>query len=530
MASFSDNELKALAINAMGRSSEAASLPVMELGLADNVDKDGIVRSKYNSGYSLGFFQWDFGAKDQQSAKDLVSSYNAWAKLHPQYPQINVDSSVALLTKHGKPELNKPAAEVLSGQPDLRLSPLGKNLNAFLKSPKGFEFNLSLQERQYNEILKPALNEALATPALQKMSREDASIVLAALGKTKNQAGFIDSKKWPHDKKILPLLQDRNVTKEQILNKIKSAHTDVVDKGVDATVRGAELFNKISNDQGRLGKVFRAQIALDPTLVKSGFQTHAEPQILDAMFRNPKEGKQLIDAVNSGREFQIDNHANKISNEAYSVGVTADGKLYSVDKSGRGFYAGRDGHWHTLNQLQDIGVQFKTQATPNKDKRTEVDMPTPTLAGNTEPALTLDAQHKTSPHRDLTPEEMRIAAQIRDCCHAPHNEGRFDRLSSEQQDNLVAALLPGAMRWAGNPGTGVNDVGRVVMTEKGFSAVEMGRLNLPGACLETDKAIWQPQEQSLALVDHQHDKMLDQQRQNDLAKNHGGQSGPTHTL
>ena len=323
-------------------------------------------------------------------------------------------------------------------------------------------------------------------------------------------------------KKILPLMQDPNVTKDQILSKIKSVHTDVVDKGVEATVRGAELFNKISHDSGRIGKIFRAQIALDPTLVKSGFQTHAEPQVLDAMFRNPEAGKKLIDAVNTGREYQIDNHTNKIRDEAYSVGVTADGKLYSVDKTGRGFYAGRDGHWHTLNQLQDIGVQFKTQAAPNKDKRAEVDMSAPTLAADerTEPGL----------RNQLTPEESRVAAQIREACCAPHNQGRFDRLSEDEQNNLVAALLPGAMRWIGNPGNGVDDVGRVVMTEKGITAVELGRLNLPGAYLETDKAIQQPVEQSLAQVDHQHEKMLNQQHQQNLAQNHNGLSGPTRTL
>lgn len=130
------------------------------------------------------------------------------------------------------------------------------------------------------------------------------------------------------------------------------------------------------------------------------------------------------------------------------------------------------------------------------------------------------ASDKTAIH--LTPEQARVISQIRDCCRAPHNEGRFDRLSSEQQDNLVAALLPGAMRWAGNPDLATKDVGRVVMTEKGFTAVEMGPRNLPGAMLKTDEAIQQPVEQSLALVDQQ------QQRQLALAGH--GHGGPTHSL
>ena len=118
--------------------------------------------------------------------------------------------------------------------------------------------------------------------------------------------------------------------------------------------------------------------------------------------------------------------------------------------------------------------------------------------------------------------------QIRDACRAPHNEGRFDRLSAEQQDNLVAALLPGAMRWAGHPDLGTKDVGRVVMTEKGFTAIEMGSRNLPGSILKTDEAIQQPVEQSQSLVAQQQ-QSLDQQRLLDQAKSHG-HGGPTLTL
>ena len=145
-----------------------------------------------------------------------------------------------------------------------------------------------------------------------------------------------------------------------------------------------------------------------------------------------------------------------------------------------------------------------------------------------DPALERNPQKPPDIYKHPTPDEVRLISQIRDACRAPHNEGRFDRLSAEQQDNLVAALLPGAMRWAGHPDLGTKDVGRVVMTEKGFTAIEMGSRNLPGSILKTDEAIQQPVEQSQSLVAQQQ-QSLDQQRLLDQAKSHG-HGGPTHVL
>lgn len=517
MANLSENELQALSINAMGRASEGGTSAMMKIGFASNIVSGKPVN---NSGFTIGFFQWDFAQKGNESAREFIDEYNNWAnKLHQSKIQ-DVDQAVKDLRQNRD----------RGWQYDIRSAALGKQLNSFLASPDGYRFNLKMQERQFNEDLSPMLRDMAQTPALKNMSQDDARTALAVLAKIKNQTGPVGFRRFGADE----LLSQSNATPQTLLDRVHQRYPpkdgkphDVV-TGVEATVRGAELFNKLTHDTGRLGKIFRAQMGIDPTLTKSGFQTHAEPQVLDALFRNPAAGKKLIDAVNTGREYQIDNHANKISDEAYTVGVTADGKLYSVDKTGRGFYAGRDGHWQTLNQLQDIGVQFKTQG--RKD-RAEADMAEPTLAHYAEEPASMSGQKNTPGLRtDLTPEETRVAAQIRDCCRAPHNQGRFDRLSGDEQDNLVAALLPGAMRWIGDPKLGTNDVGRVVMTEKGITAVELGARNLPGAYLKTDEAIQQPVDHSLALLDKQYERTLDQQRQQELTQSQGGLSGPTRTL
>ncbi|WP_143691211.1 hypothetical protein, partial [Wohlfahrtiimonas populi] len=75
---FTDNEIKSIAINPMGRSSEAGVLSVMKLGLAvrDANINNGIVNhpSDNNSGYTVGPFQWDIAA--QRNGKEFVERYN----------------------------------------------------------------------------------------------------------------------------------------------------------------------------------------------------------------------------------------------------------------------------------------------------------------------------------------------------------------------------------------------------------------------------------------------------------------------
>lgn len=370
MSTLSDNELKAIAINAMGRSSEAGSLPVMQLGLAGS-EKEGKAYPIMRSGYSLGFFQWDFGNKDSDasSAKALVNAYNDWAK-NSKKPEIkDIDATAKLLHLHGQStEKSKiPETDALYGKEDFRGTETGKNINAFLASDKGYEFNFSLQEKHYETDLKPKLNSLMKTKAIQNMNENDTRVVMAALAKVKNQAGNVPGS-------ISKILDSDKTTKDDVLQKIYDTYPQqtnkkgekvdhVVTQGVKHTVKGAELYNTLASDQGELGKAFRTQIKDDPTLVKTGFKTQATPQIIDALFRNPSAAHKLIDAVNHGKSYQIDNHTAKIKDEAYTVGVTQEGTLYSVDKNGKGHSKAKEGQWTELANLKDIDVLWAKSPT-----------------------------------------------------------------------------------------------------------------------------------------------------------------------
>lgn len=77
MASLTDNQLKALIYNAVGRASETQTIPF-------NV----LIVSTGNSGYSIGALQTDFGA-NKSAGQDLITRYQAWAspnaRLTPQH-------------------------------------------------------------------------------------------------------------------------------------------------------------------------------------------------------------------------------------------------------------------------------------------------------------------------------------------------------------------------------------------------------------------------------------------------------------
>lgn len=338
---FTENELKFLAANAMGRSSEAGSLAVMKLGLAiPNANlstSNGVTTVSYpsgnNSGYTVGFFQWDFGAK--RNAREMIDAYNEWAGDDKKIPAADIDSVVQRLEQnrdHG------PAQRI-----DLRNEALGRNFNEFLASDKGYEFVMGLQAKQYDDALSPAMQRALQSPAVQNMSREDAQIVLAAVSKVTNQRGSVQNSVWT-------MLENEKTpaTKDQILGQIYAVSSKWVVQGVQHTVQGAELNNKLAADQGILGDIYREKVQQDPMSVPN-FGTDPKEQMLDALFRNPAQANKLLDAVSQGKDYIV-NTSNQTRNEAYTVGVK-NGELFTIDKDGQG-YRLKDGEWQAFNNQE----------------------------------------------------------------------------------------------------------------------------------------------------------------------------------
>ncbi|MDR0723699.1 MAG: peptidoglycan-binding protein [Endomicrobium sp.] len=344
---FTENELKSIATNAMGRSSEAGQEAVMKLGLAVNVNRNGAIQHKprtdpkaNNSGYSAGLFQWDFGAR--KNGKDFIKDYNnsTYVKEHPE--KAITDEDINKYTK--LLNQNRDSDGGVQKYDTIRRSQVGKDFNAFLATDDGYKFVMLLQEEQFKRDLESAMKSALNSPAVQNMSKEDAVETLAAIAKVKNQAGSIKPS-------ISTLMNnsDQIATKDQILDKIYTNYPDHVDKGVKATLGGAKLYNELSNDTGKLGEIFKERNKTNPIVVPN-FKESPNDQLLDGMFRQPAKAEKLIKAVNNNNDYIVP-ASNKTKNETYTVGVK-DGDIFTVDKNGAG-YRFENGEWKGFNNNED---------------------------------------------------------------------------------------------------------------------------------------------------------------------------------
>ncbi|MDR1285620.1 MAG: hypothetical protein LBJ88_05425 [Campylobacteraceae bacterium] len=259
--SFTDNELKSITVNAVGRSSEAGTKAIMRIGLASEEQylangtikyPDKYINGKpnpesFNSGFSVGLLQWDIG--QQRNGKEIIEIYNNsnYIKENPTLAisEKDIEKFAKVLEQNRDRDLNGENTnltriDIRRGN-DYYRENLTRKLNNFFLTNEGFKYVLSLQERHYDERLKDTLDAIIPkSPSIQNMSREYAIEMIAAITKVTNQQGNIKS--------IEPFLIDKNIhTKQEIVNKIKDTYSNSVDKGVDNAIEGAKLYNTLSN-------------------------------------------------------------------------------------------------------------------------------------------------------------------------------------------------------------------------------------------------------------------------------------------
>jgi hypothetical protein len=326
-------------------------MAVMKLGLAVNVKSDGAILHKpstdplaNNSGYSVGFFQWDIG--QNKNGKEFIEAYNNsnYVKEHPEkaIAEQDIAKYVKLLNQ------NRDSDGGVQKYDTIRRSQVGKDFNAFLATDDGYKFVMGLQEKQFEKELKPRMIEVANSKAVQNMSRDDAQIVLAAMAKVINQAG---GGRFDKDKDgIKTLLSSETTTKDKIIDQIHSKYPKHVDEGVDATVKGANLYNKLLNDEGKLGEIFKQRNESDPINIPNFSKAPAD-QLMDGMFRQPDNAQKMVNSVNSGKDYII-KVSNAIKNEAYTVGVK-DGTIFTIDKDGKGYKFGEDNKWIEFDNKEE---------------------------------------------------------------------------------------------------------------------------------------------------------------------------------
>jgi hypothetical protein len=385
MATFTDTELRAISFNSMARASEAGGKAVMGLGLAVNTDKNNyILHTKpdpqnnipgNNSGYTIGYTQWDFGQKE--NAIDLVKAYNAsdYVKAEPTraIPVADEQKYALMLQQNRKisPDGTRDNERRINF---LRTDEKFKHIDAFLLTNDGYKFVSSVDKKQV-DLLADSMKSATDKPAIQNMSKGDAAVVLAMVAKLKNQKGDSDFLTGNADKKIVGLLESTTITKaeivEQTLEHYKSDKNVI--NSLNKTIAGAELYNTLSaQTSGPFKQIFDEMNRVDPTSI-SNFRENPNEQMVDAMFRHPAKAKEAIDKFNKGEDFII-RAESKIQDDSYTVG-SKDGTLFTIDKDGKGYmleqgktewtafdntetnliYKDRNGRWSTQMPTLKVG-------------------------------------------------------------------------------------------------------------------------------------------------------------------------------
>ena len=336
---FTDNELRYIALNAVGRTSEAGGKSVIRIGLAipeKYLTKDAKIdypskgsKDSFNSGFSVGVFQWDIG--QQENGKEIIEAYNnsEYVKSGKGKSITKIDEYALVLQQNRDVDMfGTSGKNAVEKRIDIRRikdtdkvhkeyrTDLARPLNSFFNTDEGYKFIVSLQERQYETNLKPVMEEVLKSKSVQSMSREDAVEVLSAVAKLKNQANgnltaFINDEKNIH-------------TKQEIIGKIKDTYSKYVDEGIDSAIKGAELYNTLSNDKGKLGEIFKEYNKSDP-IDMTNFHQSPNDQLIDALFRQPEKAKEFIKAVNNGKDYviNIEKEENNmgIEKETYIIGI-----------------------------------------------------------------------------------------------------------------------------------------------------------------------------------------------------------------
>lgn len=355
MAVFTADELRVIAFNLAGRSTEIQTHSAYKLSWAGG-----------NSGLSIGILQWDFGGRSAYTAAatDLISGYNSWAATGQQLTsQEQASLSAALVAK------GSTAGNFLTNNPALV-----EKINAFLISQPGQAYVAGLDEisftgTKYSTLnpypingLQPFADKVTNTATISGMSESDARMAMTLAMATYNKSPANGNKVLTYISGGTRSVED---IKTYIKDQIGSAYYDHVMRGY----AGAELLNTVLSSNSTFAQALKAQLAKDPSLV-SDFQNQPFAQILDGMFRNPSAGTRFLQAAeakNSGALIQISSLA---PNETRFVGVTTTGDLFVLDKNGVG-QRQINGEWYpTVNGDESgIGILIRPEVfTSGKNK------------------------------------------------------------------------------------------------------------------------------------------------------------------
>lgn len=316
------SRFSAIAYNAVGRASEVNNLNAYQLQ-----------HSTGNSGWSVGFMQWDFGQGPVRHAQVdvLLERYQANAAPSERFTPTQLASLEHRLKMPG--QTGNALTSVEQGR-----------LNGFLRSDSGRAFVAELDgvqmQRKWDHVGVPLSQ----MDWLQKLGQEhpdEADKIVAMTAKLFNQ-------NETRGGRLLGHLRDHPLSAEQTRDWIRStgveglntAAQSAIRSGCDNAMQGATLLSHIEASDSLVGAAWNTEVVQgkNPSLSRD-FSTNPDAQLLDKMFRDPGNGAVLLDKMERGTKspFRIAG-----TSESYAVTLGTDGSVTTA-LNGHGYRMSPDG-------------------------------------------------------------------------------------------------------------------------------------------------------------------------------------------
>ncbi|HCA26141.1 MAG TPA: hypothetical protein DEP05_00535, partial [Betaproteobacteria bacterium] len=345
MPKFTANQLKALVYNAVGRTSEVGGLPAYQLQIAANIVNGAFVPVG-KSGYSLGVFQFDYGQHPKSNANALVQAYNAWAPASEQIVGKDQTTFISALISDGK--------QIAQNNLYLPLTdPHRLKLDKFFASGTGRNFIAKLDQQWFTQKLSGIAQQANNSLTVARMSKADVPQAIAAVVKVYNQNPTVGQA-------LLRDMQNTAMTLTGITNKVitivKKTYSSGVSGGIIASITsgmenaktGARLYYQLETSKSRLGTMWRAQEASDPTLMQS-LNANPSAPYFDLMFRKATFGLNAVNLNEKGVNHVMTGPLKHAPDETYFEGITSKGVPIILDSSTNKGWQYINGHWAPLD-------------------------------------------------------------------------------------------------------------------------------------------------------------------------------------
>ena len=313
---LTDNELQAAAYFAVGVTSEgsiAGRDVAYRLSFAGNVGAGGRMEPVANSGYSLGTLQIDLG-QHPDVARDLLDSYQAWARAHPDRATLELgendyNATLQSLQRTGREMRADNAVDIDRAR-----------INRFLASDAGRTFVHVLDtEHVYgvtttDEVVgnRDSALERLQRTDLYRNSTGDEQAELAGMMmKLQNQAG---RGRWPGlldqiEAGTLTSPNDVKTTIDGFLPNQRNGNADYLESGADNTLRGIGVLNALrgADPDSPLSRAWGNVLANPLIGPVDAHQPNAgnpnlgfEYDTVRSLFLTPEGSRRMIEALDRG--------------------------------------------------------------------------------------------------------------------------------------------------------------------------------------------------------------------------------------